>query len=194
MNTPVTDIVDTLEQVTEDGDIDADQLLDAFGRSAIAPALLVPGLLVASPLSGIPLFSSVCGLAIIILALQGALGREQLWLPGFIRRRTLPQEKTRKATGFMRKFASFLDRLTRRRLSFLVHRPMPRVLYLLCAIGGACIPILELVPLTSSIIGTGVVLVAVAILARDGLFALAGTAVLCAAPMIPFFVVSNVTG
>ena len=35
-----------------------------FGESSFLPALMVPSLLVVSPLSGIPLFSSVCGLTI----------------------------------------------------------------------------------------------------------------------------------
>lgn len=187
---PVTKIVDTLDEMAEEGAVDAGHLLDAFGKSAVAPALLVPSLLVVSPLSGIPLFSSICGFVIVVIALQGALGRRRLWLPDMIKRRSLPARKTHDATALMRKIAGILDWMTRRRLVMLVRPPMVQLLYLACAVMAACIPLLEFVPLSSSVIGAGVALTAVAILAKDGLVALAGLAFLCAAAAIPWFVVS----
>ncbi|MFQ1700599.1 exopolysaccharide biosynthesis protein [Loktanella agnita] len=190
---PVTQIVDTLGDATESGPMKAGDLVETFGRSAVPPVLIVPGLLVASPLSGIPLFSSFCGFLIFLIAIQGAVGRDYLWLPGILTRRTVPVERTHNAAQKMRKVAGFLDKITRERLQWLVRRPMTRVLYLICGLAALSIPFLELVPFMSSIIGFGVALIAVAILAGDGLVAIFGLTVFAVASVIPFFIISTVS-
>ena len=191
---PVTSIVSTLDGLNEDGPVDAARILEEFGQAAVAAVMILPALLVASPLSAIPLFSSVCGLCIALVAVQGALGRDHLWLPGFLRRRTLPQEKTRKATGPMYRIAGWLDYLTDPRLSLVVRGPMKRMLYLVCAAAALCIPVLELVPMASTTIGFAVVFIGVGLLARDGLFALGGLAVMGAAVFLVTRILATAQG
>ncbi|MEJ6402365.1 exopolysaccharide biosynthesis protein [Yoonia sp. 2307UL14-13] len=189
---PVTQIIDTLDATVTKGRTRTSDILAAFGSAGIAPVLAVPALLVMSPLSGIPLFSTFCGFLILVIAVQGVMGRSELWLPGFVGNRVLPAKRTQDATHALRRIAYWLDRATRQRLTFLVKRPANRVLYLICAFFAAAIPILELVPLSSSIVGAGVALIAIGILARDGLFAIVGLATFPLVPVIPIFVVSRV--
>lgn len=189
---PITAILDLLEESVADGAVDARELLNALGRRALVPAMILPSLLIVSPLSAIPLFSTVCGFAILIVALQGVFGRTQPWLPRFILDRSLPPERTRKAITTMRRLTGWLDRLSRRRLSFLVRTPLNRLLYLSCAVAAACIPFLELVPMSSTTIGAGVLLISVGILTRDGIFALLGMGFFGLASLLPWFVVSQV--
>lgn len=195
VQTPVSDIVETInDTVTDSGTpVHADALLHAFGRAALVPALIVPALLVVSPLSGIPLFSSLCGIAMVVIALQGAWGCERPWLPKILRNRTLPAEGTHKATRVMHKIARTLDAFTRQRLQILVVGPFKRLLFVICALAAACIPFLELVPMTSTLIGAGVLLVGIGILARDGIFAIVGLMVLCGALMLPWFLFAQMT-
>ncbi len=189
---PVTRIIDTLDDTVTNGRTSTSDVLEAFGTAGVAPVLAVPALLVMSPLSGIPLFSSFCGIVMIVIALQGMLGRTELWLPGFIRNRSLPEKRTHDAAKTLRRVAGWLDRATRQRFSFLVRDPLSRLLYLCCALFAAAIPFLELVPLSSSIVGTGVALISIGILARDGLFAFIGLAIFALVPIIPMFLVSRV--
>jgi hypothetical protein len=71
-----------------------------------------------------------------------------------------------------------LDRITRHRLRWFVRRPLVLVPQVLCLLCGLAMPVLELVPLTSSILGAAVVCFAIALVAGDGLFALGGTTVI----------------
>lgn len=189
---PVTQIIDTLDATVTGGRTRTVDILEAFGNKGIAPVLAVPALLVMSPLSAIPLFSTFCGVLIFVIALQGAMGRSELWLPNFISNSALPEGRTRDATHTLRRVARLLDGATRQRLMFLVKRPASRVLYLICALFAAAIPVLELVPLSSSIVGTGVALIAIGILARDGLFAIIGLMMFPLVPIIPIILVSRV--
>ncbi len=189
---PITSILDLVDTRLADGPVDARALFDALGRAALVPALILPAMLIVSPLSAVPLFSSICGLAIIIIAVQGAWGRAQPWLPGFVLNRLLPTQGTQRAVAAMRRLTGWLDRISRRRLSFLVGRPFDRLLYLICALAAACIPFLELVPMSSTTIGTGVLLIAVGILTRDGLIVLGGLAGLLIAFSLPVYFISTI--
>jgi hypothetical protein len=51
--------------------------------------LMMVACVVVSPLLGIPLVTTVCGVSIAALALQLLLGRQTAWLPTRLRRRTV---------------------------------------------------------------------------------------------------------
>ena len=186
--TPVTDIVDTIDDAVDDDGMSAEMLLNSFQNDALLPTLLVPALLVISPLSGIPLFSSLCGIAITLIAIQGVMGRSRPWIPQFLRKRCVPPDKTHSATQVLRPAAKWLDRMTRQRMQFLVHGVMRPVLYAICALAAAMIPFLELIPMSSSLVGGGVTLLGVSIMARDGIYTIAGLVILAIAFMIPWFI------
>ena len=189
---PIAAILDILDERVVQGQLDARALLQALGRSALLPAMILPAMLMVSPLSAIPLFSSFCAVVIIFVALQGVVGRTQPWLPGWLLDRRLPQERTKNAVSVMRRLTGWLDRLSRERLSLPVRRPLSRVIYLICAVAAACVPFLELVPMSSTTIGAGVLLVSVGMLTRDGVIALLGLAALGLASLLPWFVVTQV--
>ena len=153
-------------------------VLESLGRASFAPVLMAPALAVTSPLSGIPLFSSVSGLVIALVAIQLLFGRDHLWLPGWITRRTVPTERYCAALDWLDRPARWIDRHTGKRLAVLVSPPFDRVIYLLAALAGLAMPFLEIVPFSSSILGAAVSLLALTLVVRDGLLALAGFAVL----------------
>ncbi|KAA9005281.1 exopolysaccharide biosynthesis protein [Histidinibacterium aquaticum] len=191
---PVEDIVNRLSEIAEQETVTLRQLVEAFGTASFVPALMVPALLVVSPLSGIPVFSSVCGLTIALIALQHLFSRDHLWLPEFLMKRTLKGHQLRDAMNHIRKIAAWIDRHSKDRLKLLTRKPgvyVPRALAVLC---GAAMPFLELVPFSSSILGAATLLFAVSFLARDGVYALAGIAVMTVAASVPAFVLNSVFG
>jgi hypothetical protein len=190
--TPVSDIVDTIDEAICDDHVSVGTMLASFDRDALLPTLIAPAILVFSPLSAIPLFSSICGLSIFLIAVQGAFGRSQPWLPAFLTRRTIPKDRGQKATLSLARVAHWLDAITRKRIPFLVSGRIARkCLYLICAFAAGMIPLLELVPMSSSLIGAGVALIATGMLARDGIFALAGLFFIGLAAVVPWFVVTQ---
>lgn len=185
--TSVRDLLDRLEAAAHDDRTAIRDVLEALGRVSFVPVLMAPALAVTSPLSGIPLFSSFAGITIALVAVQLLVGRDHLWLPGWITRRTVSTEGLCSAIKWLDRPARWIDRHTGRRLAALVAPPFDRLIYLLSALAGLAMPFLEILPFTSSILGAAVSLFALTLLVRDGLLALLGFVVLAAAGTAIFF-------
>ncbi|MDN5568822.1 MAG: exopolysaccharide biosynthesis protein [Paracoccus sp. (in: a-proteobacteria)] len=170
----ITDLIDRVSHASDADQTSVAQIVAALGQKSFLPNMMIPALAVVSPLSGVPLFSSICGLTIALVAVQMLFQRDHIWLPDFLMRKHLRTERVQKATRWMRKPARFLDRITKQRLRLLVHRPFLWVTQAICLICGLMMPFLELVPFTSSILGVVVCLFAFGMLARDGRFTLLG--------------------
>ena len=159
-------------------------MVEAMGYASLLPTLMVVALAVVSPLSGIPVFSSICGILIALTSIQLLIRRDYLWLPEFLMRRQVSSRKLANAYRWAERPARWLDRVSRPRLQFLVRRPLVWIAQVVCLLSGAVMPFLELVPFTSSILGLAVFLMGFGMLVRDGLFALLGllvvTALVCA--------------
>lgn len=172
----VTDVVDRMESAASGEKTTLREVVAALGEASFVPVLMAPALAVVSPLSGIPVFSSICGLTIALVAGQALFNRDHLWLPDWLMRRRISSSSLRKATRWLHKPAGFLDRQSRARLEFLVHRPFTWITVLVCMLCGLAMPFLELFPFTSSILGGAVTLFSLSLLVRDGLIAAFGYA------------------
>ncbi|POF30438.1 exopolysaccharide biosynthesis protein [Roseibium marinum] len=168
----LTRIIDRTTDVARREEVSVANLLSAFGQAGFAPLLFIPALAVVTPLSGIPAFSSLCGIMIFLIATQWLTGREDIWMPSWLTRRCISGGKLKVAMSKMRPLAAWLDGHSRKRLRFLFHRPFRYLLPLACMILGASMPLLELVPFSSSFFGAAICLIAVALITRDGLYAL----------------------
>lgn len=168
------DIVERIERAAGDGVITVGELLASLGPASFSAVMLVPALAVVTPLSGIPLFSSFCGIMIAIIAAQMLSGRHHLWLPRFVTIRRLNGRRVRRAMASVKRPVAWLDRVTAPRFDILLHPPLVAIPQILCLLCGLAMPFLEFLPFTSSILGMAVVLMSMAMLVRDGLFAIAG--------------------
>jgi hypothetical protein len=180
----ITDLIDRVSTASDGDQTSVAQIVAALGATSFLPNMMIPALAVVSPLSGVPLFSSICGLTIALVAIQMLFQRDHIWLPDFVMRKHLQTYRVQKATSWMRKPAGFLDRITKERLRLLVHRPFLWVTQAICLICGLMMPFLELVPFTSSLMGVVVCLFAFGMLARDGLFTLLGLAAISGLGML----------
>jgi hypothetical protein len=191
---PVRDTIERLEDMGRDTPITIGRMIEAFGPTSFVPALMVPAILVVSPLSGIPLFSSVCGLSIALIALQMVFARRAVWLPRVLMQRRVDPDTLRAAMRRMRVLADRLDRFARNRFPALVQPPGNLLPQVMCVVSGAAMPVLELVPFSSSILGMAVLSCSVALIARDGLFVVIGAAFMAVAVAVPAFVVTSLGG
>ncbi|MFN3661721.1 exopolysaccharide biosynthesis protein [Yoonia sp.] len=187
---PVRDVVDTIEESSHEEKVAFGTLIHGFEDTAFPPCLLVPSLLLVSPLSGIPFFSSFCALVICLIAAQGAWGRDRIWLPDFMARRELPGDKLDKAAHVLGYVARGTEYVTRPRLEFLTAPPMDRVIYGAMILLAGCVPLLELMPFASSLIGLIVAVLAVALITRDGLVVLVALVLV----VVLAIVVTNLAG
>jgi hypothetical protein len=191
---PVEDIVRRLDATAQNDRVTVGDVVEAFGPRSFLPLLMVPAIVVLSPLSGVPPVATLCGLSIMLVAGQMLWpGRDHLWLPERLQRRNVSGAQARRAVARLGSLARWLDTHARGRLRWLVTARTWRTLIVaLCFVAGAAMPVFELVPFTASILGLGVLLMATGLLARDGLFALIGVVVFCIAPLAPLVVVGSV--
>jgi hypothetical protein len=162
------DLIFRLRNTTAQDRVSIADMVAAIGGRGIIPFLLVPALLAMSPLSGVPGFSAMAGVIITIVSIYMLLNRDRVSLPGFIAGRTVDGAKLDKALSKIQPLVDWTDRHTRRRWRLLFKRPIIWVPQGLCLASGMVMPFLEFIPFTSSIVATGVFLLALSLLVRDG--------------------------
>lgn len=171
-------LLDAAGNASDEKKTSVGQIVESLGENSLTPNLIFVALAVVSPLSGVPLFSSICGITIALISAQMLVGRNHIWLPGFVMSRRIDSDKLDQALNYLRRPAGWLDRVTRPRLGFLVHGPVRKLTQALCLACGLTMPFLELVPFTSTFLGAVVSFLAFGMLARDGLFTLIGILIL----------------
>lgn len=162
------DALQGAEDSNEDS-VSVDDLVEATGRRSFGPLLLVAGMLVASPLSGIPGFPTLSALIVLLIATQLLLGRSSFWLPQWLLRRELDQSKVDSALKFLRPPARWIDKLLKPRLSMLTRGVFVYAIGALCALLAIAMPPLEMVPMASSIVGAVLAAFGLGLIAHDGL-------------------------
>lgn len=96
----------------------------AIGTRSMIPFMLVPAFIAATPLSGIPGLTTVCGLMIALVAFRMLLNYDCMALPGWIERKSVPGARFRSALETSRPVVQSLDRHAHKRWGRLLHRPM----------------------------------------------------------------------
>lgn len=167
------DILDALDNAGGETVSLAD-VLDETGTRSFAPLILIPALILVSPLSGILGLPTLFATVIALITAQKLAGRDHVWMPERLQRREIEAGKLERATKWLRPPARFIDRHMHRRLSALVS-PLATVLTLVTIIGiCVLIPFLEVLPFVTSIFAVAISLFAIGLLARDGVFVLLG--------------------
>ncbi len=142
---------------------------------AVQPVLLLlPALILVTPLSGIPGLSSLGGLTIALVALQILLGRPTIWFPAFVLRRRLSADRLLRALDRLDRPVRFLDRRSVARADWFFAFPGRQLALATCVACGLAMPFLELVPFSATTLAMVVTILAAALLVRDGLLAALG--------------------
>lgn len=188
---PVGDILARLAALTQAERVSVGAIRAAFGEASFLPALMIPALIVVSPLSAIFFLPTVMGLSVVLIAVQMLSGRRTLWLPRMVLCLGLPGESLARALGWLERPGDWLDRQTRRRLGLLFVWPLRLVPVLGCLVSGLMMPFLELVPLSSTVLGLAITLFALGLLARDGVFVIVGLMLIGLASLIPLVIVQR---
>lgn len=163
------DLVDRVHEASQNEHVCVKDIVSAVGWRSMLPFLLIPALLAATPLSGIPGVSATCGILIALVSVRLILRYDEMALPRWIERKSVNADRLRSALKTAAPFVHWIDRHTRPRWRGLFHRPLIWVPETLCLISGLIMPFLEFIPFSASIVATGVCLLALSMLLRDGL-------------------------
>lgn len=172
------DLEDVLDEIGDvangGGEVSIDDIQDAVGKRAFAPFLLIGGLIVLSPLGGIPGVPTIFAVIVLLTAGQMLLGRSSFWLPDIITRRSVEADKLAEALDKMRKPANWVDQLLRPRLRILTEGMASYGVALACVALAVMMPPLEAVPFAVAAPAAAITLFSLSLVANDGLLALLG--------------------
>ncbi len=83
----------------------------------------MPSLIALSPVGAIPGLPAITSVIVVIFAVQMLLAQKHVWLPRWLKERTIDGAKLAKGLGAFRPVARFVDHLLRPRLLFLTRGP-----------------------------------------------------------------------
>lgn len=170
-------ILDDLDNLSSrERAVSFDDVLDRVGSRGQGVTLLVPGLVGATPIGGIPGVPTVIGVLVALLSIQFLLGRSQLWVPDVIGRRSVSNDRLSDAVSRLRGPAGWIDRHFGHRLEALTGAVAERAAALLCLAFACLLPPLEIVPFAALIPFAAIALLGLALTLRDGALMLAAFA------------------
>lgn len=148
-------------------------ITERIGHRSFGALLLLAGLITLAPFVGdIPGIPTLMGVLVILVSGQMLLGREAIWLPDWLMRRSVSADRVRKASDWARKPARIIDRLLRPRLGLLLRGPGRWIAATACLLVGLALPPMELIPFSANLGGAALTGLGLALTADDGLFAL----------------------
>lgn len=147
-------------------------IMRATGSRSFGPMLLLIGLILASPLSGIPGMATSMAILLLLLALQMLWRTSTFWLPDIILRRSIQARKLQRAVEYLRRPARWIDMLMRPRWQLLASGPGRYAIALACLSIALILPLMELIPFSASTAGCVLSIFGLALVTRDGLVAL----------------------
>ncbi|KQN91650.1 hypothetical protein ASE90_02320 [Sphingomonas sp. Leaf67] len=167
----VGDVLDRLQKLGEHAGgerVRLGDMLEAMGHRAYGPFLIVLPMIEISPVGGIPGLPTALAAVLALLAVQLVLGREHLWLPGFLADRGMTGRKLLMVVDKGRPIAKRLDQWFHNRLPALTKGPMVKVAGVAVILLCLTVPPLELLPFASTAPMAAIMAFGIALLVRDG--------------------------
>lgn len=170
----VQNIVHRIRQASSGPSVTVGKIVRAMDPSIQPVLLLLPALILVTPLSGIPGLSSLGGVTIALVAAQMLLGRPDIWLPGFVLRRRLPARRLAWSLERLDRVAAFIDKRSITRAEWLLGFPGRQLALTTCFLCGLAMPFFELVPFSATTLAVVVTVLAAGLLVRDGVLVALG--------------------
>lgn len=149
------------------------EIAESLGHRGFGPFLSVPALIEITPIGGIPGVPSVLALIIALFAVQIVFRRKYMWLPDFIERRSVSEDRIESATRRLRPLADWLDRWFHERLPRFADSGSSKVAAAIVILLCLTVPPMELLPFASTIPMGTIALIGLALTVRDGALMLA---------------------
>lgn len=171
-------LLDRLKEADHGDDISVGDVMAALEDRSLGVIIAALALIAALPVVGaIPGVSITIAVLLLAAIGQSILGRSGggLWLPAFVRRREIADERFEKGVAKVRPYTDWVDRRLRPRLRLLTSNRAARVVIVMAAtvLSLSLVP-LAVVPWGVQAPSLGLVALGLALMTRDGLMALIG--------------------
>lgn len=160
------------EAAAEHDEVSAKRIMEAVGSRSFGPLLLTAGLILATPLSGIPGLPTTVSLFVLLIAIQLLLRKRHFWLPAWVLKRSVRSSRFRAALKMLKWPAAMVDKPLRPRLQRLTHAGGSRMVAVTCLLIAPIAPLLELIPFAATGLGVALAAFGLSLIAHDGLLIL----------------------
>lgn len=180
MRTLLKSLVDNTDGET----VSIEQLLNAVGRRAYGPLLLLVGFIAISPLTIVPGASWLTAAITLLIAGQIVIGRPLPWLPKKLLSASFPRKFLVKGVESMARPAYVMDALVQPRLTFLTDAPFVQLVAVGCVAAALITFPLGFVPFGPLLPGLTVMFIGLGLTSRDGILLLLAGGSLIGAVMV----------
>ena len=170
-------LITRVDDASDARHVSVGEILDALGTRSFAPAVIVPSMILVSPVSGIPGLPTIGAILICLITVQWLFNADHLWLPDWILSRRIRNMRLHNGLMKIAGLADWVDDHSGRRLQWLTRGPVRKAVLASIILVAASWPFLELLPMVTSVGATAVVLWSFGLWVRDGLFVLGGYAI-----------------
>ncbi len=167
-NQRTSDLLKDIAAMHDQGSISVGKFVEMLGDRSFALSMLIFSLPNSLPVPGIPGFSTITGIPILLIAVQIIIGRQSIWLPAMVADKEFQQATIAKIVTKALPIIVWLEKFIRPRYSVMSNSIAERLIgfmvFLMAAIlslpvvGGNFLP------------GFSISLMALALLEKDGIF------------------------
>ena len=178
----VEDVIGELDELAaQNTEVCIADVLDDFGARSFGPIIMILALIELTPIGAIPGIPTALATLIALIALQLLFGKDHIWMPQFVQKRSVESKKLHKAVGKLRGVAHWLDAHSRDRFNFLTKGIWLKSAALAIIVLCVTVPPLEMLPFASSAPMLAIASIGLALIVRDGLVMLGALALAMAA-------------
>lgn len=182
-------IVGSVEERFDGGSLTLGELIDAVGSRSLGPLLLLPSVVAISPIGGIPGVPTLIAIMLLLIVTYWFLSGESLWLPKFIKRRSVDADKVSATLDKLRPAARWTDRNFGDHLTGLVRPSTENTVAVIAAFLAVLMPPLEILPFAVAAPAGAITLMALGLTLRDGALLLMGFLVTALVPILALWVI-----
>ncbi|HCK32110.1 MAG: hypothetical protein CMH32_06270 [Micavibrio sp.] len=167
-NRALTETLDVIKDDTSGQKINIGQLVEALEQRGFGPILMGLGLITVLPTGAIPFVPNICSFLLIMMAIQILVKKPHPWIPKKIKNFSFSREKFLKGIEIAKPYTKVVDQYAHPRLSFLMHKSLAPFMAILVIFLALAISLYAYIPFMAAIPALGVVLLGMAITAKDG--------------------------
>ncbi|MCH2095953.1 MAG: exopolysaccharide biosynthesis protein [Rhodobacteraceae bacterium] len=169
-------LLDAMRPREDDDRVYVRDIVKRVGDRSFVAVILIVAVIIVSPVSALPGTATLSAAVIALCAFQGFLGRDHLWLPGILNRRSLSAGRMNTALDWLKRPSDWMHRFCRVRIKVLSNGPMRRVAYGLTGVFALSWPLLEIMPFVTSFSAGAVSMLMFGLMTRDGIYIIWGYA------------------
>lgn len=175
---PLTSLANDVENGSNGSRVRVKDLISSIEGRGFSALILLPALLTFLPTGAIPGVPAICAILIILFAGQRLLGLKEIYLPSRLMRLSLSRKQLNAILQKSKPALQFADRFIDARFVFMCNPVTERIIAGICILLALTFFPLAFIPFAILPSSGAIILMALGLLARDGLLVIIGMAVI----------------